>query len=90
LLIEITHHFLFFPNRHDRQDVAQNAGDKNLAARRNAFARQNTGFENVDYGFKKNFDTNFNERGGFKEAVGQDNINRDVYEEKQSDNRSVG
>ncbi|KAK7097762.1 keratin, type I cytoskeletal 10-like [Littorina saxatilis] len=73
--------------RYDRTDIANNAGDKALAARKNAFARQNIGLENIDYGFKKNFDTNFNERGGFKEAVGQDNNNLDVYEEKQRDNR---
>ena len=62
-------------------------GDKEIGQKRNAFVRKKSDAENIDYGFKKNFGTNLNERGGFKEAVGQDNTNHHIYEENQRDNR---
>lgn len=73
--------------RYDRQDWANNAGDKRLKANKNAFATVNLGVDNAGYKFKKNFATNQNEKGGFKDAVEQINENMDVYEEKQRDNR---
>jgi len=73
--------------RYDRQDWARNSGDKQLKANKNAFATVNLGVDNAGYNFKKNFATNQNEKGGFKDAVENINNNMDVYEEKQRDNR---
>ena len=83
LLVEIILNLNNPPFRLNSRDLAESAGKQGQRGNKSAFTKDNTGFEKIDYSFKKNADTNFNERGGFKEAVGQDNTNSNVYKENQ-------
>ncbi|XP_076468059.1 uncharacterized protein LOC143298913 [Babylonia areolata] len=73
--------------QYNRKDQAANQGNKALSNSKNAFTNENKGLAKVDFAYKKNFDNNFSQIGGFKEAVSNDNTHSDVFEVKQKDNR---